>query len=251
MKKLLILLCFICTPLYAQSDFTVCANVQMYNALERIKQQSAFSFNTYYDNQTNLYHDLVNQKIHCDSVISSDLRLPYLLSQANLTNLSTLKAFAISPLIVWSNDKNLFSSIHDKKPIINKKLKSLAICDKSLTPVGYATSEVVKRADFPTLYLKNSIFRPEHEFKAYALLKNNSVQAGIISLNLIMKNNTYRGSYYLIPQSIYPKIYYYAFAMSNLDSFNSSTSFIRYLQADRQVQYILKQNGFVPIQDND
>ena len=141
---------------------------------------------------------------------------------------------------LWSKDETLFKN--DIKAIKDKKLKSLALPKASLTPVGFAASQIVKKKNFPTNYIKYKIFRTEQEFQAFAMVNSGNVQTGFITKPLIMRDGKATGSYWFVPHEYYDPIKYYIIN-TNSTSFRTSKVF-NYLLTDNNVHQFFLKAGF-------
>ena len=221
----------------ASADVVVCAVPQVYSALESAKDGASDKFETYYAPSEDLTSRIANNSGKCSIVVSSDEKLAILMLRAEKTTQEGIKPFVKAPLILWSKDEYLFKN--DINAIKDKKLKSLALPKATLTPVGFAASQIVKKKNFPTDYIKYRLFRTEHEYQAYAMVNSGNVQTGFFFFFFIMKDGKATGSYWFVPHEYYDPIKYYLIN-TNTNSFRTKKVY-NYLLNDSNVhQYFIK-----------
>ncbi len=191
------------------AELEVCGVPQVYTPVENIRENSDIKFNSYFGTMQDIESRAIYYRGKCNVIITNEERIPANLIKEGKIDSSNVEKFVQAPLILWSNNKFLLKD--NINVIIKKKLKSLAIPKDSLSTVGFAASEVAKRKNFPSEYLKkkNAIYRPEHEYQVYSLVKNNNIQTGFITKPLIMRNGETTGSYWYIPHEYYSPVYYY------------------------------------------
>ncbi|MGN0893383.1 MAG: substrate-binding domain-containing protein [Succinivibrio sp.] len=233
---------FMMTKAVIAQTVTVCAVPQAYSALEKIKRTAPFYFRTYYGTFEELFARInsADKKNYCSLVISDEEKIPVLLIEAGKTTYSNYKAFVKAPLILWSADEKLFEE--DIKVIKKKRLKSLALPKQNLSCVGFTAGQVVKRKSFPTEYLKNRIYRADHEFHAYSLVSSGNVQAGFMTKPVIMRNGKPTGSYWLVPDEYYDQIQYYIVNLSLED--RKSGAVYDYISTDKNALSCFFDAGF-------
>ncbi|MGN0915956.1 MAG: molybdate ABC transporter substrate-binding protein [Succinivibrio sp.] len=219
----------------------VCSVPQAYSALENIKDYSPVKFEAYYAPSEDLLSRITNQKDYCQLVISDDERLPVVMLRTGKTKATNIRHLVKARLILWSKDPALFAENIDA--VTKKKLKSLAIPKASLTPVGFAASEITERKSFPTDYLKHHIYRADHEYQAFALVDSGNVQAGFITRPLIYTNGIQMGSYWNIPEDYYSPIYYCVTLLGN-ESNVDALKLYNFLNLDAKVIDSFRQAGF-------
>ena len=216
------------SAVHADDDIPeVCGVPQVYSALEGIRESSELTFNSYYGTMQDIESRAIYYRGKCNIIITNEERLPANLIKEGKITQSNVSRLVKAPLILWSNNKFLLKD--NINVITQKKLRSLALPKDSLTTVGFAASEVVKRKDFPSEYLKkkNGIYRAEHEYQIYSLLINNNVQTGFITKPLIIKNGETTGSYWYIPHEYYSPIYYYIVSTDKSGKTQELYNFIR------------------------
>ncbi len=199
----------------ASDDIVVCGVPQVYSAVMSIKNFSPVKYDTYFGTQEDIEERVLSNSGTCTLILTDEEKLPVSLLRANKTSVDAVKQFIKAPLILWTKNKRLL--IDDVRPIVKKKLKSIALPKPELTSVGYSASEVSKMKNFPTEYLKknNKIYRPNSEFQAYVLARSGKVQTAFVTKPLIMRNGRPTGSYWFIPHDYYSPIYYYIISTEN------------------------------------
>lgn len=213
------LLALVSCSVQASLNPTVCAVPQVYAALEASKTETPQYYKTFYAPLEDLESRISNNEGPCDIVISSEEKFGVLMLRANKTEMNSIQPFVKAPLILWSADENLFKD--NIKVITKKKLKSIAIPIAKLSPVGFAASQITKKKEFPTDYLKHRLYRTEHEYQTYAMVSSGNVQVGFLTKPLIMDKGNKTGSYWAIDRSYYEPINYYI--IKNAKSINAQT----------------------------
>lgn len=222
-------------------DLIVCAVPQAYTALESIKEIAPVSFDTYYGMPEDIEARINNNSGICSIVVSSEEKLPVLLVRANKTTSEQVKKFVKAPLILWTANETLLKNNIDV--IKKKKIKSLAIPNPHFTPVGFSAHQIVSKKNFPTDYLKHRIFRTDHEFQIFSLVRSQNVQAGFLTKPLIMRNGAPLGSYWYIPEDYYTPIYYYVVNTSKKNT-NRNNILFNYIYANKDALEEFDKAGF-------
>lgn len=229
-------------------EVTVCAVPQMYGALKEIGENSKIKFNQTVDTISFIYAGISNNELKCNLVLSGFGQLPVVLIQSGKVMPTNVYAFARAPLVLAAKDRNLFR--RDLKAITDKKLRSIAIPKADQSAVGYASSQIVKSAAFPTGYLQEHIYRADQEFQILSMVDNNHVQTGFVTLPLLkMLPNSKDYSYWYIPSKYYPEIFYYVMVMEGSTENQKVTDLMRYLMEDEGVMRILKEYGFEEVNE--
>lgn len=231
----------------------ICAVPQLYGPLTELdKLQQAHpssvfkgQFALHFDTAGGLYSKIANKTERCDVLLADSERMPILLIRSQQAEPSSMHAFAKAPLVLYSNDPALFQ--RGAVPVKKSELKSLALPKASLTPVGFAAAEVVSSKSFPTNYLKHHLYRAEQEYQVFAMVSSGNVQAGFVTLPLIINES---GSYWQIPADYYPEICYYAAALKG-DLALQGLSFIEMLKSDVRAQECLRKGGFLPLNEEE
>ncbi len=253
-RSLLILALALILPaaMEAQAQVRLCAVPQVYQAVESLKDISPLPYETFYAVPDDIYARVANSqdgKDSCDVVISSDERLPILLTRALKAVPGTMNAFIRAPLILWSQKPGLI----DRKggAASAKKLKSLALPKPSLTPVGYAAKLVAEKSSFPTRHLEGHIYRGEQEYQVYALVKDGHADAGFITKPLVVQENgRIEGSYWQVSREAYPDICYYVTLMDNASDKNAAEQFHGFISSNLKVREAFVRAGFEPLNDS-
>lgn len=225
---------------FATSEVVVCAVPQVYSALENAKEEASERFTTFYAPTEDIVSRIANNSGKCSLVISSDEKLAILMLRADKTTREDIKPLVKAPLVLWTKDEKLLKN--DISAIKDKKLKSIALPKASLTPVGFAASQIVKKKNFPTNYIKNRIYRTEHEYQAFAMVNSGNVQTGFITKPLIIRDGKVTGSYWFIPRKYYDPIVYFIIN-SDTNSYKTRKVF-SYLLSDSNVRMYFKIAGF-------
>lgn len=242
-------------PLPQNEVIKVCAVPQMYQAINLMQNVSKIKFEPTFATANELYAMVANAKDNntiavCDVLLSSDERLPISLIRSQRAVGSSMVPFAIAPLVFWSRDPDLFSGKNNSPQNLLRKqqIKSLALSTPNLTPVGFATAQLIKNPSFNTAYLKDKTYKSEHEYKVYSMVSNGNVQVGIITKPLVAQiTRELNGSYYEVPRNLHSDIQYYAVLMEQSKTNNKAKAFIGSLVKDKRIQEVLHITGFSPI----
>lgn len=157
-----------------------------------------------------------------------------------------MQPFAKVKLLLWSPNPRLINSTEGEKLFTQQKLKSIALAKGELTPVGYASEEVLKQPQLKASFLKDHTYRADNEYQVYSMVEEGNVEAGIVSTPLVLTlTRQMNGSYWEIPADYYPTIQYYATVMKgdNVPT-DKAQQFIDYLKTDPQAGTLLEALGF-------
>lgn len=224
------------------ADLKICAVPQVYSAFEAIKEISPVNFESKYASATDIYAKIANNEEKCDIVISSDEKLPILLIRSGKASAQNKEQLVRAPLLLWSKDPSLLDKT--AYAITTKKLKSIAIANPHLTPVGFASHKIFSQKNFPKDYLNGHIFRADHEYQVFAMVENGNVQCGFLSRPLIIKNGLPSGSYWQVPRGTYPDLIYYAQTLDSNKNKRDAQTFIKFLKEDHRALNIFIKAGF-------
>lgn len=241
-------------PSFAQAaELKVCAVPQLYQAVNYLKDHAPVKFEPVFGTANELYARIANAPGNntrrvCDVLLSSDERLPISLIRSQKALGSSMKAFARAPLVLWSADPTLFKG-HDPHALFaQQKIKSLAIADSSLTPVGYASRQAVRTSGFNTSYLKDKTYRSEHEYQVYSMVSSGNVQAGFVTLPLITSiKHRIPGSFYIVPRSRHSDIQYYGVLLMQSSKLRAAQLLLTYIIDDPRAHRVFTTFGFAPI----
>lgn len=238
----------------ALPELKVCAVPQLYNVLERLKLSSPISFETTIKTGSELYADLVNtDEHHCDVLLSSDERLPLKLANTGKLDANNMKAFAKVKLLLWSPNPRLISQGTAEKLFTTKRLQSIALAKAELTPVGFASNEVLRHHKLKARFLKDHTYRAINEYQVYAMVNEGHVEAGFVTTPLIFTlTRQLNGSYWVVPEDYYPTIQYYATIMDGDQvPFAKAQQFIEFLTTDPKTIHLLEALGFFALEEKD
>ncbi len=225
----------------------VCANTQMYFALNAIKDIAPYKFEPFFATTSELYAMIANNTKKCDILISSEEKIAIELIRSNRIKAQSLQPFLRAPLILWSKNPLLFKN-NSPLNIETSKLKSIAIAKAELTPVGFATNQIVSSDKFKTNYLKDKIYRADHEYQVFSMVSSENVQAGFITKPLIIKNTREsNGSYWVVPKSYHADILYYISMHTNSVKQKEVIALYNYLYKNSKAIQYFKAFGFEDI----
>ncbi|MDO5351608.1 MAG: molybdate ABC transporter substrate-binding protein [Succinatimonas sp.] len=240
-KLISFLVLLIPTLSWAQS-LQVCAVPQTYGALEAIAKIAPIEFKTDFATATDIYAKISNQSGRCDLVIAADEKLPILLIRSNKAKSHLKQPLVRAPLLLWSAKTDLLDKT--AQAVSQKRLKSIALADPRLTPVGFATHQIVSQDNFPTAYLKGHIYRADHEYQVYAMVAEGNVECGFLTKPLVVKNGKALGSYWQVPRNNYPDLIYYALPLNESKYQRDIQTLVKFLTEDPRSMNIFINAGF-------
>lgn len=236
----------------------VCAVPQLYSALQALSTKSRYPFVPRVATATEIYALIANTDnsklpLLCDMVLSADERLPISLVRSQKALASSLVPFARVPLVLWSANPNLLQG-HDPRDLLQSgAITSMAVANPQLTPVGFATAQVLKGplALSRTRSLREHLYRADHEYQVYSMVANANVDCGFISKPLLLSEGAaLQGSYWEVPRRFHPDIQYYGVLLSPSVANKLAQDFLRYLVEDEDVHRFLNDYGFAPLRSS-
>lgn len=234
----------------AGNALKVCAVPQFYNALTRLQLSSPVKFEPTIATSSDLYAELVNTNEHkCDVLLSSDERLPLQLASTGKSDAGNMQAFAKVKLLLWSPNPRLINSLEGEKLFTEQKLKSIAVAKGELTPVGYASEQVLKQPELKANFLSDHTYRTDNEYQVYSMVQEGNVEAGFVTTPLVLTlTRQMNGSYWEVPENYYPTIQYYATIMKGDEVPTADAQkFIEFLKTDEKAAALLEALGFYPL----
>lgn len=229
----------------------VCAVPQLYAALSTLQSRSAIAFTPRFATNNELYallSNTANQKLPqlCDVLLAADERLPISLIRMQKAVASTMQPFTRAPLILWTRHPQLLKGSDPQALITNHNIKSIALAQSQLTPVGFATEQVLQQFDISQI--KEHTYKANHEYQVYSMVSSGNVDCGIVSYPLIINDQRQTtGSAWLIPRNYYPDIRYYGIVLTPSSTKAPALKFLHMLANDRKVQNHLQAYGFAPL----
>ena len=244
-EKLIIFLFFLIPYISHAQALQVCAVPQTYGALEAIAKIAPIEFKNNFATASDIYAKIANQSGKCDLVIAADEKLPILLIRSNKAKSHLKQPLVRAPLLLWSANPNLLDKT--AQAVSQKRLKSIALADPRLTPVGFATHKIVSQSNFPTSYLKGHIYRADHEYQFFAMVAEGNVECGFLTKPLIVKNGQTFGSYWQVPRNNYPDLIYYALPLNDSKHPRDIQTLIKFLTEDPKALNIFINSGFAKL----
>ncbi len=242
-KALLAALALLAAPLAAgAAGQVVCAVPQFVGALEQMASARG-DFAIHLAPSEDLEAEVANDNAEgCTLILSADQKLPIAFIRMMRADYRHLTPFASSPLIAWSRDPALLRGGQGGL----SRLKSLAIADPRLTPVGYASHEALPRLGIGTL-AEGHTFNAEQEFQVLSMVREGHVQVGLLSLPamLAFTDPSERGSQWALPPDLYPQLPCYALPLKG-EGEQGALELINYLKGT-EGQAILRHSGFQPL----
>ena len=166
-----------------------------------------------------------------DIFLSADARTPQLLSQEVLAVPSSQITYAKGKLVLWSKDTRLI----DKNAEVLKKasFKRIALANPKLAPYGKAAQEALLRLG---LYdsLKSKIILTENISQVFQYVSTQNVELGFIAYSQLPELGedalAVKGSYWIVPSSLYPTIEQDAIVLNKGSTNPAAAQFMQFLK---------------------
>ncbi len=166
-----------------------------------------------------------------DIFLSADARTPQLLSQEGLAVPSSQITYAKGKLVLWSKDTRLI----DKNAEVLKKasFKRIALANPKLAPYGKAAQEALFRLG---LYdaLKPKIILTENISQVFQYVSTQNVELGFIAYSQLPELGedalAVKGSYWIVPSSLYPPIEQDAIVLNKGSTNPAAAQFMQFLK---------------------
>ena len=166
-----------------------------------------------------------------DIFLSADARTPQLLSQEGLAVPSSQITYAKGKLVLWSKDTRLI----DKNAEVLKKasFKRIALANPKLAPYGKAAQEALLRLG---LYdaLKSKIILTENISQVCQYVSTQNVELGFIAYSQLPELGedalAVKGSYWIVPSSLYPTIEQDAIVLNKGSTNPAAAQFMQFLK---------------------
>jgi molybdate transport system substrate-binding protein len=140
--------------------------------------------------------------------------------------------------VLWSPLKNYVDA--NGNVLATGDYQHLAIANPKLAPYGKAAQQVLEKIGL-WKQLQKRMVRGENIGQTFQFVKSGNVQLGFVALaQLKQLEEKFRGSYWLIDQSLYDKIEQQAILLN--DS-SAARAFMRYLQS-HEARAIIQQSGY-------
>lgn len=226
----------------------VCAVPQLYSALSTLQGHTSIAFTPRFATNNELYALLSNTASTklpqlCDVLLAADERLPISLIRMQKAVATTMQPFARAPLILWARHPQLLQGTDPQTLIENHAIKSIALAQSKLTPVGFATEQVLTQLDITPI--KEHTYKANHEYQVYSMVNSGNVDCGVISYPLIINEQRQTtGSAWPIPRNYYPDIRYYGIVLTPSSLNHAAPKFLHMLASDPKVQNHLQSFGF-------
>ena len=181
-----------------------------------------------------------------DLFLSADRDYPKALDEQNLT-LGSPEVFASGMLVLWAVKADSFVPFRE---LPNTPVRHLAIANPETAPYGRAASEVLQKID-SLGSLQHKLVYGESISQVNQFVSSGAAEAGFTALSVVKAVQLEGiGSYQVIPDSLYTRIWQVAAVIHNKDEekMASATAFQQYLHSD-EARDILRKFGYrVPVE---
>jgi molybdate transport system substrate-binding protein len=183
-----------------------------------------------------------------DVLISADRSTPDKLVADGLALNETRYTYAIGKLVLWSLQPGLVKEGGDV--LRHGTFKHLSLANPKLAVYGAAGEEVMKRMGIYD-QLKSRIVLAENITQAYQFVASGNAEIGFVALSQVIDGNgkISRGSYWMVPANMYPKIEQDAIVLSRGKDKNAAHQLIGYLKKN-QVKDLIRSYGYVIEENN-
>lgn len=173
-----------------------------------------------------------------DLFFSADAYRPRLLEQDTLAITGSRFTYATGQLILWSPEATLVDPLGDV--LGQKRFKHLAIANPKLAPYGIAAKAVLEHKGVWGTLGKRMV-RGENISQTFQFVKSGNAELGFVALSQLKSNaGQIPGSFWLVPQSLYPPIEQQALILR--DSF-AVRQFIRFIQSHEMLG-LIRSHGY-------
>lgn len=169
---------------------------------------------------------------------AADVKRPQLLEQEGLSIPQSRFTYAIGQLVLWSPQEN-YVDAHGTV-LQNGDFRHLALANPKLAPYGKAAQAVLE-SQGSWKKLRPRIVRGENIAQAYQFVRSGNAKLGFVAYSQIHSSEgTAQGSFWKIPQSLYPPILQQAVLLKNNET---ARAFLKFVQSP-EVLNIIEAYGY-------
>lgn len=173
-----------------------------------------------------------------DAFFAADVERPKLLEDKGLIAPDSRFTYAIGRLVLWSIKGNYIDA--KGNVLTTDDYQHLAIANPKLAPYGRAAQQVLQKRGL-WKQLQNRMIRGENIGQTFQYVKSGNAQLGFVALSQVKQlEESFRGSYWLIDQSLYDKIEQQAVLLKDSPA---TRALMQYLQS-HEARAIIQQNGY-------
>ncbi len=176
-----------------------------------------------------------------DVFLSADQKTPQKLEAENVSIKGSRFTYGIGKLALYSSDPKTLDSENGAKVLADGTFRHLALANPELAPYGAAADAFLK-----SLFLKERaearIVTGENIGQTFTMVQTGAAELGFVAYSQVLKDGQ-NGSYWLVPQSLYPAIKQDAVLLANGADNQAAKAFLDFLKTDAALA-IMKSHGY-------
>ncbi|PYX95780.1 MAG: molybdate ABC transporter substrate-binding protein [Acidobacteria bacterium] len=233
-------------PIFAQEELTIAAAADLQPVMKEIA--SRFETNTgskvklVFGSSGNFFAQLQNGAPF-DVFFSADLEYPKKLEAQGLTEPGSLYECAIGKIVLWVPSNSPIDVSKGLSVVADPQIRRLAIANPAHAPYGRAAKTVLGKAEL-WQSVSSKLVLGENISQTAQFANSGNADAAILALSLVlapaMKGN---GTYFMIPQELYPPLRQAAVVMKASAHKKSALRFVEFLES-AETQSLFAENGF-------
>ncbi len=222
----------------AELRVAVAANftAAMQTLAERFQQLSGHRLRVSYGSTGKLYAQIL-QGAPFDVFLAADQRRPRLLQQQGLA--SGRFTYATGRLVLWSA-RQAGATSPGEHTLTEARFHKLALANPKTAPYGAAAVSVMRKLGVERR-LRDKRVTGESVAQAYQFVASGNADLGFVALAQVALDDS--GSYWLIPQALYPPIHQDAVVLKRGDAKPAATEFLAYLRS-RAARDVIARYGY-------
>ncbi|MGL4405021.1 MAG: molybdate ABC transporter substrate-binding protein, partial [Notoacmeibacter sp.] len=176
-----------------------------------------------------------------DGFLSADQKTVKLLTEENLAVAASKFTYAVGKLALYSSNAELLDGEDGAKILADGTFRHLAIANPELAPYGAAADAFLK-----SLFLKERVVSRlvtgENIGQTFSMVQTGAAELGFVAYSQVLKEGS-DGSFWLVPQSLYPKIRQDAVILKHGENNQAAKAFLAFLKSDTALA-IMKTHGY-------
>lgn len=234
--------------LCAAQDLTIAAASDLQFVLPEIvsafEKQAGKKVRVVYGSSGNFFAQIQNGAPF-DLFFSADVDYPRRLEAAGLTRPGSLYLYATGKIVVWTPAGSALDLARlGLQALRPTEVKRIAIANPAHAPYGRAAKAALENSGVYA-QVKDRLILGENISQAAQFVQTGNAQAGILALSLALSPRMRSGSYWVVPQDLYPPLEQAAVVVKATKNLSAAEKFMGFVKSDAGVG-VLKRFGFVP-----
>ncbi len=168
-----------------------------------------------------------------DVFLAADLRRPLLLEQEGDAIAESRFTYAQGQLVLWSPREDFVDA--EGRVLEDRSFRHIAIANPDLAPYGKAAFEVLHKLGVWNR-LKPKLVRGENINQAFQFVDSGNAELGFVAYSqVLLRRQSVKGSFWLIPQSMYSPIEQQAVLLEDNEA---ARAFLAFLKSRRALQIV-------------